>query len=179
MQTCFLIVGFVAWPKRLPLVFRYSSELRLVRLKTSESGVYTFKASNRDVSMNETFTIFVTSEWIHLKKIFFCMLCLSSRVFNHVSFFISETRNCVARGPGRRASALCGRRISRPQDRMVLLRAALHQVSTKQWKPRHTCQQRLPLFQFDLLKIILVRSVSILIWVCQFVLLNFVDFGCN
>ncbi|XP_051930028.1 mast/stem cell growth factor receptor kita isoform X2 [Hippocampus zosterae] len=42
--------------------YRYSSELRLVRLKTSESGVYTFKVSNRDVSMNETFTIFVTTK---------------------------------------------------------------------------------------------------------------------
>ncbi|XP_077439612.1 mast/stem cell growth factor receptor kita isoform X1 [Vanacampus margaritifer] len=42
--------------------YRYSSELRLVRLKTSEGGVYTFKVSNRDTSLNETFTIFVTSK---------------------------------------------------------------------------------------------------------------------
>ncbi|XP_061153410.1 mast/stem cell growth factor receptor kita isoform X1 [Syngnathus typhle] len=42
--------------------YRYSSELRLVRLKTSEGGVYTFKAANRDTSLNETFTIFVTTK---------------------------------------------------------------------------------------------------------------------
>uniref|UniRef100_UPI0037E73959 mast/stem cell growth factor receptor kita n=1 Tax=Semicossyphus pulcher TaxID=241346 RepID=UPI0037E73959 len=42
--------------------YRYSSELRLVRLKMTEGGVYTFKASNRDASVNQTFTIFVISK---------------------------------------------------------------------------------------------------------------------
>ncbi|XP_077572577.1 mast/stem cell growth factor receptor kita [Stigmatopora nigra] len=42
--------------------YRYSSELRLVRLKMSEGGVYMFKAANRDASMNETFAIFVTTK---------------------------------------------------------------------------------------------------------------------
>ncbi|XP_074524501.1 mast/stem cell growth factor receptor kita isoform X1 [Halichoeres trimaculatus] len=42
--------------------YRFTSELRLVRLKTSEGGVYTFKASNRDASVNQTFTIFVISK---------------------------------------------------------------------------------------------------------------------
>ncbi|XP_020499429.2 mast/stem cell growth factor receptor kita isoform X2 [Labrus bergylta] len=42
--------------------YRYSSELRLVRLKMSEGGVYTFKASNRDASVNQTFSIFVISK---------------------------------------------------------------------------------------------------------------------
>ncbi|KAM9848389.1 mast/stem cell growth factor receptor kita [Aulostomus maculatus] len=42
--------------------YRYISELRLVRLKVSEGGVYTFQASNRDASVNHTFTIFVTSK---------------------------------------------------------------------------------------------------------------------
>nr|XP_057928731.1 mast/stem cell growth factor receptor kita isoform X1 [Doryrhamphus excisus] len=42
--------------------YRHSSELRLVRLKMSEGGVYTFKASNRDASLNETFTIFVMTK---------------------------------------------------------------------------------------------------------------------
>ncbi|XP_038572428.1 mast/stem cell growth factor receptor kita isoform X1 [Micropterus salmoides] len=42
--------------------YRYSSELRLVRLKMSESGVYTFRASNGDASVNHTFTIFVISK---------------------------------------------------------------------------------------------------------------------
>lgn len=42
--------------------FRYGSELRLVRLKMSEGGVYTFQASNGDASVNHTFTIFVTSK---------------------------------------------------------------------------------------------------------------------
>uniref|UniRef100_A0AAQ4QUT1 receptor protein-tyrosine kinase n=1 Tax=Gasterosteus aculeatus aculeatus TaxID=481459 RepID=A0AAQ4QUT1_GASAC len=41
---------------------QYSSELRLVRLKTSEGGVYTFQASNGDASVNHTFTIFVISK---------------------------------------------------------------------------------------------------------------------
>uniref|UniRef100_A0A8C3G3G9 receptor protein-tyrosine kinase n=1 Tax=Cyclopterus lumpus TaxID=8103 RepID=A0A8C3G3G9_CYCLU len=40
----------------------YSSELRLVRLKMSEGGVYTFQASNGDASVNHTFTIFVISK---------------------------------------------------------------------------------------------------------------------
>ncbi|KAM3620504.1 uncharacterized protein V6R79_024611 [Siganus canaliculatus] len=42
--------------------YRYSSELRLVRLKMTESGVYTFQASNGDASVNQTFTIFVISK---------------------------------------------------------------------------------------------------------------------
>ncbi|XP_077964962.1 mast/stem cell growth factor receptor kita isoform X2 [Gasterosteus aculeatus] len=42
--------------------YRFSSELRLVRLKTSEGGVYTFQASNGDASVNHTFTIFVISK---------------------------------------------------------------------------------------------------------------------
>ncbi|XP_068176035.1 mast/stem cell growth factor receptor kita isoform X2 [Antennarius striatus] len=42
--------------------YRYNSELRLVRLKMSESGVYTFRVSNRDASVNYTFTVFVISK---------------------------------------------------------------------------------------------------------------------
>nr|XP_020459033.1 mast/stem cell growth factor receptor Kit-like isoform X2 [Monopterus albus] len=42
--------------------YRYNSELRLVRLKVSEGGVYSFQASNSDASVNETFTIFVISK---------------------------------------------------------------------------------------------------------------------
>ncbi|XP_061593974.1 mast/stem cell growth factor receptor kita isoform X2 [Cololabis saira] len=42
--------------------YSYSSELRLVRLKMSEGGVYTFQASNGDASVNQTFTIFVISK---------------------------------------------------------------------------------------------------------------------
>ncbi|XP_019936565.2 mast/stem cell growth factor receptor kita isoform X1 [Paralichthys olivaceus] len=42
--------------------YRYGSELRLVRLKMSEGGVYTFRASNSDASVNQTFTIFVISK---------------------------------------------------------------------------------------------------------------------
>uniref|UniRef100_A0A4W6CCD5 receptor protein-tyrosine kinase n=1 Tax=Lates calcarifer TaxID=8187 RepID=A0A4W6CCD5_LATCA len=42
--------------------YRFISELRLVRLKTSEGGVYTFRASNSNASVNQTFTIFVMSK---------------------------------------------------------------------------------------------------------------------
>ncbi|KAM8873658.1 mast/stem cell growth factor receptor kita isoform 2-T2 [Spinachia spinachia] len=42
--------------------YRFSSELRLVRLKMSEGGVYTFQASNGAASVNHTFTIFVLSK---------------------------------------------------------------------------------------------------------------------
>lgn len=42
--------------------YRFSSELRLVRLKMSEGGVYTFQASNGDASVNHTFTVFVISK---------------------------------------------------------------------------------------------------------------------
>ncbi|KAM4548699.1 mast/stem cell growth factor receptor kita isoform 1-T1 [Odontesthes bonariensis] len=42
--------------------YSYSSELRLVRLKMSEGGVYTFQASNGDASVNQTFNIFVISK---------------------------------------------------------------------------------------------------------------------
>uniref|UniRef100_A0A669DD32 receptor protein-tyrosine kinase n=1 Tax=Oreochromis niloticus TaxID=8128 RepID=A0A669DD32_ORENI len=38
------------------------SELRLVRLKMLEGGVYTFQASNGDASANQTFTVFVISK---------------------------------------------------------------------------------------------------------------------
>uniref|UniRef100_A0A7N6AAP7 receptor protein-tyrosine kinase n=1 Tax=Anabas testudineus TaxID=64144 RepID=A0A7N6AAP7_ANATE len=43
-------------------LFRFISELRLVRLKTSESGVYSFRASNSDASVNQTFNIYVISK---------------------------------------------------------------------------------------------------------------------
>ncbi|XP_041861674.1 mast/stem cell growth factor receptor kita isoform X2 [Melanotaenia boesemani] len=42
--------------------YSYSSELRLVRLKMSEGGVYTFQASNGDAAVNQTFTVFVISK---------------------------------------------------------------------------------------------------------------------
>ncbi|CAL8309399.1 unnamed protein product [Lota lota] len=41
---------------------RYSSELRLVRLKMAEGGVYTFHASNGDATVNQSFTVFVISK---------------------------------------------------------------------------------------------------------------------
>ncbi|XP_056132797.1 mast/stem cell growth factor receptor kita [Lampris incognitus] len=41
---------------------RYSSELRLVRLKVSEGGLYTFQASNGDATVNQSFTVFVISK---------------------------------------------------------------------------------------------------------------------
>uniref|UniRef100_A0A673XT44 receptor protein-tyrosine kinase n=1 Tax=Salmo trutta TaxID=8032 RepID=A0A673XT44_SALTR len=41
---------------------RYNSELRLVRLKMSESGVYTFYASNGDATINQSFTVYVISK---------------------------------------------------------------------------------------------------------------------
>ncbi|XP_063057403.1 mast/stem cell growth factor receptor kita isoform X2 [Engraulis encrasicolus] len=40
----------------------YRSELKLVRLKVAESGVYAFEASNGDASVNETFTVHVISK---------------------------------------------------------------------------------------------------------------------
>ncbi|XP_030228746.1 mast/stem cell growth factor receptor kita isoform X2 [Gadus morhua] len=40
----------------------YSSELRLVRLKMAEGGVYTFYASNGDATVNQSFTVFVISK---------------------------------------------------------------------------------------------------------------------
>ncbi|XP_029004030.1 mast/stem cell growth factor receptor kita isoform X2 [Betta splendens] len=42
--------------------YTFIHELRLVRLKTTESGVYSFKASNGDASVNQTFIIFVISK---------------------------------------------------------------------------------------------------------------------
>ncbi|KAK7889607.1 hypothetical protein WMY93_025167 [Mugilogobius chulae] len=42
--------------------YRFVSELRLVRLKIAESGVYTFKATNGQTSVNQSFTIFVISK---------------------------------------------------------------------------------------------------------------------
>ncbi|XP_033847919.1 mast/stem cell growth factor receptor kita [Periophthalmus magnuspinnatus] len=42
--------------------YRFVSELRLVRLKIAESGVYTFKATNGHTSVNQSFTIFVISK---------------------------------------------------------------------------------------------------------------------
>ncbi|KAM9831644.1 mast/stem cell growth factor receptor kita [Neosynchiropus ocellatus] len=42
--------------------YRYVSELKLVRLKASEGGVYTFQASNHDAKVNHSFTVFVMSK---------------------------------------------------------------------------------------------------------------------
>lgn len=47
-------------------MFSYISELRLVRLKMLEGGVYTFQASNGDASANQTFTVFVISKLFSL-----------------------------------------------------------------------------------------------------------------
>ncbi|KAJ8280075.1 hypothetical protein COCON_G00071410 [Conger conger] len=44
------------------LGYRYSSELRLVRLKASEGGVYTFSASNGNASTNQSFAVHVISK---------------------------------------------------------------------------------------------------------------------
>ncbi|KAJ7986488.1 hypothetical protein DPEC_G00340400 [Dallia pectoralis] len=41
---------------------RYISVLRLVRLKMSESGVYTFHSSNGDASANQSFSVYVISK---------------------------------------------------------------------------------------------------------------------
>uniref|UniRef100_A0A8C7NPV3 receptor protein-tyrosine kinase n=1 Tax=Oncorhynchus mykiss TaxID=8022 RepID=A0A8C7NPV3_ONCMY len=41
---------------------RYNIVLRLVRLKMSESGVYTFYASNGDASVNQSFSVYVISK---------------------------------------------------------------------------------------------------------------------
>ncbi|KAK0147254.1 Mast/stem cell growth factor receptor Kit [Merluccius polli] len=41
---------------------RYSSELRLVRLKMAEGGVYTFHTTNGDATVNQSFTVFVISK---------------------------------------------------------------------------------------------------------------------
>lgn len=42
--------------------YRVVSELRLVRLKIAESGVYTFRATNGHATVNESFTVFVISK---------------------------------------------------------------------------------------------------------------------
>ncbi|XP_036409984.1 mast/stem cell growth factor receptor kita [Megalops cyprinoides] len=42
--------------------YRYVSELKLVRLKASEGGVYTFSASNTDASLNQSFAVHVISK---------------------------------------------------------------------------------------------------------------------
>lgn len=42
--------------------YSYSSELRLVRLKAAEGGIYTFEASNGDAVVNQSFTVFVISK---------------------------------------------------------------------------------------------------------------------
>ncbi|XP_035270503.1 mast/stem cell growth factor receptor kita isoform X1 [Anguilla rostrata] len=44
------------------LGYRYSSELKLVRLKASEGGVYTFSTSNTDASANQSFAVHVISK---------------------------------------------------------------------------------------------------------------------
>ncbi|KAJ8277104.1 hypothetical protein GJAV_G00071520 [Gymnothorax javanicus] len=44
------------------LGYRYSSELKLVRLKASEGGVYTFFASNGNASANQSFAVHVISK---------------------------------------------------------------------------------------------------------------------
>ncbi|XP_022520167.1 mast/stem cell growth factor receptor kita isoform X2 [Astyanax mexicanus] len=43
-------------------MYSYSSELKLVRLKVSESGVYTFLATNGDVSVHQKFEVHVISK---------------------------------------------------------------------------------------------------------------------
>ncbi|KAM4738934.1 mast/stem cell growth factor receptor kita isoform 2-T2 [Anableps anableps] len=42
--------------------YSYNSELRLVRLKAAEGGIYTFEASNGDAVVNQNFTVFVISK---------------------------------------------------------------------------------------------------------------------
>uniref|UniRef100_A0A673AZI8 Mast/stem cell growth factor receptor Kit n=1 Tax=Sphaeramia orbicularis TaxID=375764 RepID=A0A673AZI8_9TELE len=54
--------SFMGLPVKWELSELRCSELRLVRLKISEGGVYTFQAANGDASVNQTFTIFVISK---------------------------------------------------------------------------------------------------------------------
>lgn len=44
--------------------YSYNSQLKLVRLKVSESGVYTFLASNVDASIQLTFEVHVLSKFL-------------------------------------------------------------------------------------------------------------------
>lgn len=44
-------------------MFSYVSELRLVRLKSTEGGIYTFEASNGDAAVKQNFSVFVISKW--------------------------------------------------------------------------------------------------------------------
>ncbi|CAB1324124.1 unnamed protein product, partial [Coregonus sp. 'balchen'] len=66
-ESLSLRVDMEAYPK--PHTFswsfsgqQYNSELRLVRLKMSESGVYTFYASNDDATINQSFSVYVISK---------------------------------------------------------------------------------------------------------------------
>lgn len=62
-SVCAQRKGLFADKRPLFCLLRYGSELKLVRLKMSEGGVYTFQASNGYASVNHTFTIFVISEY--------------------------------------------------------------------------------------------------------------------
>lgn len=52
-----LLLGFF-------FLYSYQSQLKLVRLKVSESGVYTFLASNGDASIHLTFEVHVLSKFL-------------------------------------------------------------------------------------------------------------------
>lgn len=88
VSTSFLLMCLKnALMLKIFFMFRYRSELRLVRLKTSEGGVYTFQASNGDTSVNHTFTVFVISKWRHW--FFFLKVFCSLKPVNYIPLHLT------------------------------------------------------------------------------------------
>lgn len=58
---------FCTWWRLFFFLYSYHSQLKLVRLKVSESGVYTFLASNGDASIHLTFEVHVLSKFLRNK----------------------------------------------------------------------------------------------------------------
>lgn len=70
-------------------LYSYRSQLKLVRLKVSESGVYTFLTSNGDASIHLTFEVHVLSKFLRNNyKVMLCernQLHVASASVNHVT----------------------------------------------------------------------------------------------
>lgn len=84
-----LVVGFfLHMMETFFFLYSYHNQLKLVRLKVSESGVYTFLASNGDASIHLTFEVHVLSKFYETNTAVLCernQWHIGSASVNHVT----------------------------------------------------------------------------------------------
>ena len=67
------------------MIFRYVSELRLVRVHGYEGGIYTLKASHNDDSVNHSFSVHVICKfWLQIQDVGLHIFTTHTQAHAHV-----------------------------------------------------------------------------------------------